>query len=108
MIAGKQKKRLNDLLLKSAGLDEHDPAQIDTVIFLVKEYTLVLRKLYEKEPNVFVKFYKQDLKEIKKQLQEVAEEPAEAAKREKLILTRDLLERSIDSAITYLMDYARI
>jgi hypothetical protein len=108
MIAGKQRKRLQDLLLRSAEISADDLAGIERVNAIVKEYTIVLRKLHEKEPNVFVKFYRHDLKEIKKQIQLTLEEPMKAEQLEKLAITRELLERSIDSAITYLTDYASI
>lgn len=108
MIAGKQKKKLQDLLLKSGGIEQQNVDSLSQLQDILKEYTIILRKLHEKEPNIFTKFYKYDLKEIKKQVQITQEEQYRPTQLKNLAIAKELLERSIDSAITYLTDYASI
>lgn len=108
MIAGKQKKKLQDLLLKSGGIEQHNIDSLFLLQDIFKEYTIILRKLHDKEPNVFTKFYKYDLKEIKRQMQVTQGEEYRPTQLESLAIAKELLERSIDSAIIYLTEYASL
>ncbi|WP_158799136.1 hypothetical protein [Pedobacter sp. L105] len=105
MIPEKEKKKLITILSRSHQIEKYDEVNLEITKNLYKEYGVIIRKLYWKEPNVFGNFYRYDLSEIKSRIKEVNEQEYHDAKQESFISFKAQLEQSITSSIEYITNY---
>lgn len=105
MIPETQKKKLQSLRMRSGEIEQFDDAHIELLNGIFKEYMFVIRKLYEKEPNIFRKFVNHDIPELKKQIKSTKDVGHPGLRTEIFIGYKNSLEQSIDTAIAYITDY---
>lgn len=105
MIPETQKKKLQSLRIRSGDIEQFDDTHIELINDIFKEYMFVIRKLYEKEPNIFRKFVNHDISELKKQLKSTKNVGHPGLRTEIFVDYKNSLEQSIDTAIEYITDY---
>lgn len=105
MIPEIQKKKLQSLRTRSGEIVQYDDTHLEMMNGIFKEYTFVIRKLYEKEPNIFRNFINHDIYELKQQIKATKAVGHPEVKTEIFIYYKNFLEQSIDTAIEYITDY---
>ena len=105
MIPGKQKIKLEQLISRSAEIKDFSDEHLTALGGILKEYSVIIRRLHDKEPNIFSHFVKHDLKEIKRHGQTVHEIEDPSVKKQNFLSYKQAIDHSIESAIVYIKDY---
>jgi F0F1-type ATP synthase membrane subunit b/b' len=105
MIPEVQKKKLQSLRLRSAEIQNFNQETLEIINDVFKEYCLILRRLHEKEPNIFRDFINHDITELKQHVKSAKSNISGEIQQENFSGYKDFLENSIDTAIEYITDY---
>ena len=104
MIFGLEKRKLQNLHVKSDALHEFDNENLDTLISIVKDYTQIVKKLHNKEPNIFGNIHKYGLAELKNHKDIIRSH----ASQENFTNFKNQVKSSIEDSLQYMQDYLHV
>lgn len=105
MIPGKQKIKLQQLISRLSEIEEFSDEHLTELSVILKEYAVIIRRLHDKEPNIFSHFIKHDLKDIKQHAQSVNAIDDIDIKKQNFLAYQQAINHSMESAIIYIRDY---
>lgn len=104
MIFGLEKKKLQNLYVKSEGLHEFDNESLELLISIFKEYTQIVKKLHSKEPNIFGNIHKYGLAELKSHKEIIKSH----ASQENFTNFKKQVQSSMEDSLQYMQDYLHV
>lgn len=107
MSIGKEKVKLEKLLVSVASVKNIDELNLEIVNEGYREYAVIIKSLYNKQPNIFGNLYNYDLKEIKENKKFTKESYTAKAKQTNFTAYRDSVVEAIERTMEYISSYVQ-
>lgn len=105
MIFTKEKDKLDELLISASNIDVYNESEMEILNESYKQYSLVIKSLYKRNPNVFGNLHNYDLTEIKNNKKFTKESFSEAARQTNFLVYRDSIVDTVEKTIQYITDF---
>ena len=103
---GKEKARLEKLLILVSSVEIYDETSFEVLNEALAEYSLVIRVLHKSHPNVFGNLFNYELPDIKQNKKFTKNSFSDKARQDNFIAYKDSIihasERTIESLVEYL------
>jgi len=106
MIFTKEKEKLDELLISASNTDLYNESEMEILNESYKQYALVIKLLYKRNPNVFGNLYNYDLPEIKNNKRFTKESFSETARQTNFQVYRDSIIDTVEKTIQYITDFS--
>lgn len=107
MSIGKEKVKLEKLLVSVASVKTIDDLNMEIINEGYREYAAIIKTLYTKQPNIFGNLYNYNLREIKEHKKFTKESYTAKAKQTNFTLYRDSIVEAIESTMEYITSYVQ-
>lgn len=107
MTIGKEKVKLEKLLVSVANVKTIDEINLEIVNEGYREYAAIIKTLYTKQPNIFGNLYNYDLREIKENKKFTKESFTAKAKQTNFTVYRNSVVEAIERTMEYISSYVQ-
>lgn len=107
MSIGKERVKLEKLLVSVAGVKTIDELNLEIINEGYREYAAIIKNLYTKQPNIFGNLYNYDLRGIKENKKFIKESYTEKARQVNFKVYRDSVVEAIERTMEYISSYVQ-